>query len=208
MKQVMGKKIGMTQVFSEDGTVTPVTVIEVEPLTVVQRKTTEIDGYDLTNTRVAETDISGEKTWVDKDNKDRPRSIIVNLLANDEKIDSQLVTAEDDWHYTFMTLDKYDREGQLINYTISEEEVEGYQTEVDGYDLINTLIEDESETPGHDPSKDSNDDPDRIEKQSDDDKDGENLPKTATNTYNLILFGLAIVIIGVLLSFFLRRKTN
>ncbi len=46
MKQIMGKKIGMTQVFAEDGTVTPVTVIEVEPLTVVQRKTTEIDGYE------------------------------------------------------------------------------------------------------------------------------------------------------------------
>lgn len=46
MKQVMGKKIGMTQVFAEDGAIIPVTVIEVEPLTVVQRKTTEIDGYE------------------------------------------------------------------------------------------------------------------------------------------------------------------
>jgi len=45
-KAIIGRKIGMTQVFSEDGLVIPVTVIEAGPCTVVQKKTTETDGYE------------------------------------------------------------------------------------------------------------------------------------------------------------------
>ena len=40
MKAILGKKIGMTQMFSPDGKVVPVTVIEAGPCVVVQRKTT------------------------------------------------------------------------------------------------------------------------------------------------------------------------
>lgn len=46
MKAILGKKLGMTQVFTEDGLVIPVTVVEAGPMTVVQRKTKEVDGYD------------------------------------------------------------------------------------------------------------------------------------------------------------------
>lgn len=45
MKAILGKKLGMTQVFTEDGLVIPVTVVEAGPMTVVQNKTTETDGY-------------------------------------------------------------------------------------------------------------------------------------------------------------------
>lgn len=45
-KGILGKKLGMTQVFDADGRVTPVTVIEAGPCFVVQRKTTENDGYE------------------------------------------------------------------------------------------------------------------------------------------------------------------
>lgn len=43
---IIGKKLGMTQVFSEDGSVTPVTVIKAGPCVVVQKKTVNTDGYD------------------------------------------------------------------------------------------------------------------------------------------------------------------
>lgn len=43
---ILGKKIGMTQLFSADGVVTPATVIKAGPCVVVQRKTVERDGYD------------------------------------------------------------------------------------------------------------------------------------------------------------------
>lgn len=44
-KAILGKKIGMTQIFSENGDLVPVTVIEAGPCYVVQKKTVEIDGY-------------------------------------------------------------------------------------------------------------------------------------------------------------------
>jgi len=43
---LIGKKVGMTQIFHENGVVTPVTVIEAGPCVVVQRKTVERDGYE------------------------------------------------------------------------------------------------------------------------------------------------------------------
>jgi large subunit ribosomal protein L3 len=46
MKGILGIKIGMTQLFEEDGTVVPVTVVKAGPCLVVQRKTAEKDGYD------------------------------------------------------------------------------------------------------------------------------------------------------------------
>ncbi len=45
-KGIIGKKLGMTQIFDEVGNVIPVTVIEAGPCPVVQKKTTETDGYD------------------------------------------------------------------------------------------------------------------------------------------------------------------
>ncbi|MGN0192129.1 MAG: 50S ribosomal protein L3 [Candidatus Gastranaerophilaceae bacterium] len=47
---VIGKKLGMTQVFDEQGLAIPVTVIKVEPLTVTQIKTTDTDGYNAIQT--------------------------------------------------------------------------------------------------------------------------------------------------------------
>ena len=44
-KAIIGKKIGMTQLFLEDGRLIPVTVIEAGPCTVVQKKEVEKDGY-------------------------------------------------------------------------------------------------------------------------------------------------------------------
>jgi large subunit ribosomal protein L3 len=45
-KGLIGKKLGMTQIFSDEGVVVPVTVIEVEPSVIIQKKTKETDGYD------------------------------------------------------------------------------------------------------------------------------------------------------------------
>ena len=45
-KGILGRKLGMTQVFSKEGKLIPVTVVEVEPNVVTQIKTTETDGYE------------------------------------------------------------------------------------------------------------------------------------------------------------------
>lgn len=46
MKFILGKKMGMSQIFEEDGTVIPVTVVSVEPMKVTQTKTADKDGYE------------------------------------------------------------------------------------------------------------------------------------------------------------------
>ena len=58
-KAILGKKLGMTQVFTEDGLVIPVTVIEAGPITVTQRKTVENDGYEAI--QVGYTDVKEVK---------------------------------------------------------------------------------------------------------------------------------------------------
>jgi len=46
VKEIYGKKLGMTQIFGENGIAVPVTVIEVEPCTIVAKKTEDKDGYN------------------------------------------------------------------------------------------------------------------------------------------------------------------
>ena len=45
-KGIIGKKLGMTQIFTEDGTRVPVTVVQAGPCVVVQRKTSAKEGYE------------------------------------------------------------------------------------------------------------------------------------------------------------------
>ena len=62
IKGIIGKKIGMTQLFDEKGNVIPVTVIEAGPCTVAQKKTVDTDGYDaiqLGFLEVAEKKLTG-----------------------------------------------------------------------------------------------------------------------------------------------------
>lgn len=45
-KAILGKKLGMTQIFDENGKIVPVTVVEAGPCVVIQKKTAEKEGYD------------------------------------------------------------------------------------------------------------------------------------------------------------------
>ncbi len=107
----------------------------------VEGYTTTYDGYNVTNTHeVEKTQISGSKTWVDNENQDglRPAAITVNLLKDGTKIASETVTEEDGWSWSFTDLDKYRDNGTLINYTITEDKVTEYTTEVSGFNIVNT----------------------------------------------------------------------
>lgn len=55
MKGILGRKVGMTQIFDEKGEVVPVTVIEAGPCYVTQKKTLEQDGYTAIQVGVEET---------------------------------------------------------------------------------------------------------------------------------------------------------
>ena len=52
---ILGRKVGMTQIFTADGTLVPVTVVEAGPCLVVQRKTADRDGYDAVQIGLVES---------------------------------------------------------------------------------------------------------------------------------------------------------
>lgn len=109
---------------------------------------------DFTNTLTGTTSVTVTKVW--EDNLDaeglRPSSIIVKLMNGNTVVQQQTLSAtgdnsewtEDDLTYTFTGLDKYDDNGALINYTVAEDEVTNYGTEITGtaaagYTITNTL---------------------------------------------------------------------
>ena len=100
------------------------------------------NGFTITNTHVLETtDISGTKTWDDAGNQDgmRPQSITVNLLADGQKVAEKQVTEADGWAYSFTGMTK-NKAGQAIDYTVTEDAVEGYTATVAGFDITNTHV--------------------------------------------------------------------
>lgn len=79
------------------------------------------------------------KTWEDEDDKDgnRPVTVTVRLFANGEPADVAALNAANEWKFTFTDLAKYDKDGNEIVYTISEDAVPWYDSQVDGYHLTN-----------------------------------------------------------------------
>src|SRR5690625_2663551 len=119
-------------------------VYTVEEVTVEGYETTisgtAADGFVITNTYEPEQiNIEGTKTWDDADDQDgkRPESITVRLLANGEEVDDVEVTAETDWTFEFTDLPRFEN-GEEINYTVQEDGVEDYSTEINGFDITNS----------------------------------------------------------------------
>ena len=121
--------------YDEDGVAYTYEVDE-EPLAGYNK---EVDGYDLINTITGTTSVSGTKTWRVPEGTDLPESITVILNRNDEPVARKKVTAADDWSYEFTELPMYDEDGVAYTYEVDEEPLAGYNKEVDGYDLINTI---------------------------------------------------------------------
>ncbi|WP_142348579.1 Cna B-type domain-containing protein, partial [Bacillus toyonensis] len=100
----------------------------------------EVKGYDITNTKVAQTTVEGTKTWKDGNATNRPTTIKVDLLQNGKVIDTKEVSAAGEWKYAFTDLAAYDAEGNAYKYEVKEQPVDGYKSEVHGYDITNTKV--------------------------------------------------------------------
>ena len=118
---------------------------------VIKKNGEKVDSIDFTNTYIGEIEIAGTKTWNDNGDQDgiRPTSITVNLLANGEKVKDQKVTPDGNgnWNYKFEKLPEYNENGK-ITYTVTEDAVEGYTTELDGNNFINTHVPETTEISG------------------------------------------------------------
>ncbi|MEI3894545.1 MULTISPECIES: Cna B-type domain-containing protein, partial [unclassified Bacillus (in: firmicutes)] len=100
----------------------------------------EVHGYDITNTKVAQTKVEGIKTWNDNNATDRPSSIKVDLLQNGKVVDTKEATAATNWKYAFADVEAYDANGVVYKYEVKEQPVAGYQSDVHGYDITNTKV--------------------------------------------------------------------
>ncbi|PFE51613.1 cell wall anchor protein, partial [Bacillus cereus] len=100
----------------------------------------KVSSTDITNTKVGETKVEGTKTWKDDNATDRPSTIKVDLLQNGQVVDTKEVTVASEWKYTFEKLQAYDAEGKAYKYEVKEQQVDGYKSEVKGYDITNTKV--------------------------------------------------------------------
>ena len=101
----------------------------------VANYSTAIDGSTITNTyKPGKTSVTVTKKWTDAENQDglRPKSIKVQLYADDQKSGKEVeLSADNDWTYTFSDLDEK-KAGQAVQYTVKETEVpEGYTQTVE-----------------------------------------------------------------------------
>jgi len=101
----------------------------------VANYSTAIEGSTITNTyKPGKTSVTVTKKWTDAENQDglRPKSIKVQLYANDQKSGKEVeLSADNDWTYTFSDLDEK-KAGQAIQYTVKEIEVpKGYTQTVE-----------------------------------------------------------------------------
>ena len=108
VRGILGKKVGMTQIFDDDGRVVPVTVVEAGPCVVVQKKSAEADGYEAVQIGLVERSprknapkaISGHfqtagvpptrfvaEVPVDSDDESKPGdSVLADIFDADEKV--------------------------------------------------------------------------------------------------------------------------
>ncbi|MEJ8777092.1 Cna B-type domain-containing protein [Pseudogracilibacillus sp. ICA-222130] len=136
-----------------------------------------IEGFDITNVRTAETSVDINKVWKEDDESVRPDTITVDLLQNDEIIETIDITAKDDWKYNFTELDTFDSEGVAYKYTVQEHDIEGYKSSItetkNGFEITNTFIPEETpedsdkEDPTKPEDKENKEDPTKPEDKED-----------------------------------------
>ena len=100
------------------------------------------DGGDKENIPVDDvTTVSGSKTWEDQSNLfgTRTESVTIRLQADGSEIKSTTTDAAKGWAYSFTKLPVHTAAGTEVAYTVTEDEVTGYDTTIDGYNVINTL---------------------------------------------------------------------
>mgnify|MGYP002566668223 FL=1 len=120
--------------YAPDGSIYNYTVEEEN----VEGYTTTQNGTNFTNTiNQKKISVSGTKTWIDPQGTEH-QTITINLLRNGVEIDSREL-ANGTTTYSFDNLDKYAPDGSIYNYTVEEENVEGYTTTQNGTNFINTI---------------------------------------------------------------------
>lgn len=98
------------------------------------------DSVTAWDTKV-KTEIPVNKRW----HGPAGQSVTVLLKAGDHTIQTATLNEENNWQYTFTGIDKYDSDGEVIEYKVEEEPLDGYTAEIsgnpEGYTITNTSTE-------------------------------------------------------------------
>ncbi|PEE04776.1 hypothetical protein COF63_14120 [Bacillus pseudomycoides] len=136
--------------------------------------------------------------------------IKVDLLQNGKVIATQEVSEASGWKYAFTDLAAYDAEGKAYKYEVKEQPVNGYESEVHGYDITNTKIKDETGVDPKDP-KDPSTDPNtnndsKVPPTEENDKPTSMLPNTGGTSAEMIsiVAGMILFVLGGIL--FTRQR--
>lgn len=105
-----------------------------------ETKPETVPDTDPTYTKVETVEIKGKVTWKDDNNKyeKRPQTVVINLMADGDKVASKKVRAKLNSSYSFSEVPKFNEEGNKIVYTVTQNKVANYKTEIDGYNIVNT----------------------------------------------------------------------
>ncbi|PEM95469.1 hypothetical protein CN629_11660 [Bacillus toyonensis] len=138
--------------------------------------------------------------------------IKVDLLQNGKVIATKEVSAADEWKYAFTDLAAYDAEGNAYKYEVKEQPVNGYKSEVHGYDITN--IKD----PSTDPKNPSTDPKDPSTNPKDPNIDSKNpptqensktsvwLPKTGGTSMDMISYIAGMLLLALGGFVFVRQR--
>ncbi len=182
----------------------------------VEGYTSTVNGYDIINTvEQAYFDINGMKTWENVPDGETLPEITIILYKNGEEVGRTTASEDTYWEYSFQNLEQYDlTTGQENVYTVAEVPVEGYETEITGYDIVNTYVTEEipdEPTPETPPEEIPDDDTpltppsDGTEEIPDDDTPLG--PPTTGEAENLLPVALAAVsVTGLFVLTIVRRK--
>ncbi|MDO5132074.1 MAG: Cna B-type domain-containing protein [Eubacteriales bacterium] len=87
--------------------------------------------FMIQNWKPDKTSVIVEKIWSGDGESDRPEEITIYLRRNGETCETRTLKKGNSWKTAFENLDRLDEEGQIIRYTVEEEEVEGYEKTIE-----------------------------------------------------------------------------
>ncbi|WP_254912582.1 Cna B-type domain-containing protein, partial [Bacillus cereus] len=129
------------------------------------------------------------------------------LLQNGKVIDTKEVSEATEWKYAFTDLVAYDAEGKSYKYEVTEHLVNGYQSEVNGYNITNTKIKGESVVVPKENTSQKGDVGELTTKESD--QKTSLLPNTGRTIWKEFLSfagGILLLVLGGFI--FTRKKLN
>jgi len=154
VKELNPSKLYVSKISSSQEHVNPLMPtkdqVENERKCYLDKNVTDLKTNFTISNKLETVNITVKKIWNDKNDKDgkRPGKITISLLANGVVVKTVTISGSE-WTYTFTNLPKYDN-GSLIEYSVSEESVEDYNSSIscsnNTFTIVNTHVPEENDT--------------------------------------------------------------